>query len=117
MTMYESEVEWLDAVEDDYDEIKQAIWDDDSFKGVIREFGAVEALRSVSDFHKMLTTQLKDRGITSPDHSDWAKRTIGLVIRLKSRRQQLRTMIRNNMENGAEIVAQIQQEVESDWTD
>ena len=117
MSLYESEVEWLNEVEEDYCDIKQAVFSGEEFEAYIAEVGMVNTLRTVSEFHKMLTAQLKAQGVTSPDHSDWARRTIGLVVRVKARRQQLRTAIRNNYENGSEIVDRIREEVENDWLD
>lgn len=117
MTLFESQVEWLTDDLDDMDEIKSAIWDDEEFKNLVSERGLEESLLAVSHFHKMITSQLAAKGVTGPDGTDWARKTIGLAIRAKSRRQQLRRAIQSAFEDGADIVARIRDKVEQDWAD
>ena len=115
MPMFENEVEWFRSDAEDTQEVKSVIWEDEAFIAFVEKYGAEEALYRVSDFHKNLATQLKDSGVSSPEQSDWAKRTISLTIRAKRRRQMLRKAVRELYDDGDEIVARIAEEVEEDW--
>lgn len=114
---FDEEVDFFSETLDEADRIKAAVWSDDSFRAFIADYGLVDALTAVTDFHRNLATQLKSQGISSPADSDWARRTIGLCVRVKSRRQQLRRAVRDSFDDGDVIVAQINAEILSDWED
>ena len=114
---YENDVEWITEEVDDANDVKQSIWSDEDFRDYVLERGLEDALLSVSHFHKSITAQLAARGVTDPGSSDWARKTISLAIRAKSRRQQLRLALRHSREDGADLVARIRAEVEEDWND
>lgn len=117
-SMFESEVEFFTSEISGQDRIKSAIWDDAQFTEYVLNVGLEGALYEVSDFHANIASQLKARGITSPQDSDWAHKTISLCIRLKSRRQQLRKAVReSDPVNGPQLVADITAEVKEDWGD
>lgn len=117
MTSFESDVDYFSDTLDEADRIKGAVWSDDAFRELIADYGLVDALTAVTDFHRNLATQMKARGVTSPNDSDWAARTIGLCIRVKSRRQQLRRAVRDSFDDGDAIVARINAATLSDWED
>lgn len=114
--MYE-EVEWFTEELEYEEKLKQALWDDELFKEYVEEFGITEALWNVTNFHMNISSQLRSQGATDVNHSDWARRAIPICIRAKSRRQQLRQVIRASMEDGHDIVSQITEEVKAEWND
>lgn len=115
--MYESDVEWFTDELDISARVKSAIWDDAAFKELIIERGLEQSLRDVSTFHKTLTSQLIAKGITSPEQSDWARKTINLAARARSRRNEIRRAVRLAFTDGDAIVAEIRAEMEGDWRD
>lgn len=117
MNTFESDVEFFSDTLEEADRIKAAVWSDAAFREFIADYGLVDALTAVTDFHRNLATQLKSQGISSPSDSDWARRTIGLCVRVKSRRQQLRRAVRDSFEDGDVIVARINTDILSDWED
>lgn len=114
---FESDVDYFSDTLDEAARIKAAVWSDDSFRELIADYGLVEALTAVTDFHRNLATQLKAQGVTSTEDSEWARRTIGLCVRVKSRRQQLRRAVRDSFDDGDAIVARINANIISDWGD
>lgn len=114
---FDEEVDFFSETLDETDRIKAAVWSDDSFRELIADYGLVDALTAVTDFHRNLATQLKSRGVTSYTDSEWAARTIGLCVRVKSRRQQLRRAVRDSFDDGDAIVARINADILSDWED
>lgn len=117
MSTFESDVEFFSDTLEEADRIKAAVWSNEAFREFIADYGLVDALTAVTDFHRNLATQLKSQGVSSPNDSDWARRTIGLCVRVKSRRQQLRRAVRDSFDDGDVIVARIKAEVDGDWED
>lgn len=109
--------DWLSEELERQNDIKAVIWDDAEFAEYVKDTGLVESLMDVSEFHAMLADQLRSKGVTSTEHSDWARRAIALCSRAKSRRQQLRTAVRNSSPDGWDIVARITAEVKENWAD
>ena len=114
--MFENDVEFFTDELDAQNKLKGAIWRDDEFSAFVSEVGLEAALYEVTDFHANVADQLRSRGVASPTESDWASRTIGLCVRLKSRRQQLRRALRATP-GGEDLVREVTAEVKSDWTE
>lgn len=115
MNMFESEVAFLNSAEEDNARLKQLIWADDTFREYVAEVGLEDALYAVTDFHRNVANQLKAAGIVDRAQSEWGARAIGLCMRLKSRRQQLRRAIREAFDDGDEIVKAVTLEIEQEW--
>lgn len=95
MSAYEEEVELFSEFSEDQTELKSAIWKDEDMKEYIREVGLEETLYDVTVFHRNLADNCRLNQITSlTDERDWARKALSLNIRAKSRRQQLRAIVR-----------------------
>lgn len=115
--MYENDIEWLTEEQGERNIVKSAVWSDETFREFVAERGLEDSLYAVTDFHREVANQLKAHSVSSKEESEWARRTIGLCVRVKSRRQELRRTIRALYEDGDERIARVTNEVESDWED
>lgn len=121
MLSYEAEVEYFNASNDEQDNLKSVIWADEDFTEYLKDVGLEEALYQVTDFHRNVANQCKDRGAHLTMHDDtptghWSRRAISLTMQLKKRRQQLKKAIRDNYDDGWDRVDKITREVEDDWS-
>lgn len=117
MNTYEPDVEWFDNDKARYRNFPSRVWTDEKFRKFIADEGIVEALEQVSIFCAKLSVSLYQSGITTRKESDWANRTIGLLIRMKTRRQFLRRAVRETIPNGEEIVRNLIARIREDYED
>lgn len=111
--LFESDVEYFSEVEDIQAELKSAIWDDGTFREFLLDHGLRDTLYEVTFFHRSVADNLKANQIADLKLApDWAKRAVRLSSQLKSRRTQLRRLVRS--EYGDEAVEEINQEVLED---
>lgn len=114
MTLYESDVEFFHTF-DDSGVVAEYVWDDDDFQELIGDYGLERSLEMLTEFHANLSSQLKMRGVSSPQDSDWARRTISLTSRTRARRQQVRALLRASGKE--DFVAEVTARVKADWSD
>lgn len=106
VTLGNDDVEWITP----YDDIKEAIWDDNEFAAWLADQDLLVALEEVSAFQRDVGNQLRRAGVGAvvpPGSKRWAGRAIHLTYRLKRRRQQLRVMVREQY-GQAFLVSKIQ---------
>lgn len=96
MTMYENEVDYFNDDLDIQAEIKRTFTDDDGFSELIAEHGVKELLYHVTSYHKSVAQPLHTYSITNlKDAPAWVPGAVGLITRIKGRRQQLRKIVRD----------------------
>lgn len=97
VTLAPDDIEWGRAGRptEDVEAFKDSLFDDVLFAEYVAEMGVDDAVRAYTKFHRIVANQLIRRGVTDPDVSDWATRTIALCVRAKRRRQQVRQMLRD----------------------
>lgn len=120
MSLFEADVDYFNASNDDQDNLKHVIWADEGFTEFLKDVGLEEALYQVTDFHRNVANQCKAREAHLHMKEDsptghWSRRAISLTMQLKKRRQQLKKAIRDNYDDGWDRVDKITKEVEQDW--
>lgn len=113
---YENEVEYFDRMMRDTDDLKAAIFDDERFKSYILDIGVEETLYELTSFAKSISENLRNNQITTlNDAPPWARSAIGLLAKVKSRRQQMRKAVYELY--GQEAIDEIQKRVLSEVED
>lgn len=114
--MYENDVEYFTERTDDQAKLKNALWKDEAMTQYIADIGLKEALYDVTVIHRTTADNCKLNEITSlTDSREWARKALGLNIKARARRQQLRVLVRETF--GREAVQEINDLVAEDLYD
>jgi hypothetical protein len=101
VTLGDEDVEWI-TPDNDFDEIREAIWHDDQFEAWLSRVDIAAALTLTTRFHRVIANQLIERAEKDAGASEWAGQTIALCTRLRLRRQQVQR--RMSEERGADAM-------------
>lgn len=94
-TLAPDDVEWVWP--NDYEDVKDAVYDDHEFAMFLIGHGLVGALTRVHEFHRLVANQLIARAVDTYVPGGWVGRTIRLTRRVKKRRNELQRMLRTEI--------------------
>lgn len=117
--MFENEVEYFakEIVGGTLD-LKESIWQDDQFKDYLLDIGVRETLYELTSFARSIQVNLQTNNIhdlDDPNIPDWARKATKLLSKVKSRRQQIRRVVRDMY--GEEAIQEIQARVDAEVED
>lgn len=92
VTLAPEDIEW--STPDAWGGLKEAVFDDARFEVFVDEQGVEEALGKATRLHRIVSNQLIERAVRTPDSSEWAARTIWFTRAVKRRRNELRRRLR-----------------------
>lgn len=113
---YENEVAYFSEFVNDTADLKAAVWSDEDFKDYLSDVGLKETLYEVTSFARSIQENLRTNKITDLTTAPpWATKAVRLLATVKSRRQQLRRVVREMY--GEDAVQEIQDRVDAEVED
>lgn len=117
--MFENEVEFFqEEIVNGTQDLKESIWQDETFKEYIADMGVKETLYELTSYASSIQENLRTneiRSLDDPNTPKWARGAVNLLAKVKSRRQQLRRVVRDMY--GQEALDEIQARVDAEVLD